>query len=405
MTGARSWGFRARLTALIAGVFILGGAVLLSVQYILVQQVLTSSIRAIIGCASDAPVAIDIAPETPTDSVDVFCRGDEVSVSRAAGPDVWIEETGYLSDEVLRSMLLWSIVTLVVFAGVAVLAARWLSQRSLGRIAEITRATREITRDDLHRRLALPGPADEVKELGDTIDEMLDRLNDAFTRQERFVAAASHELRTPLTTTRAALEIPLEQGRFPVEVVPEVRRALAANQRSERLIATLLTLARSTHAAAVAERGKVDLAALTREALDQFETLAHERGIVVAVDGGATVVAADETLTSIAVGNLLENAILHNRVGGAVRITIAQGTGRTELVIENDGHRLTKTETAHLIEPFHRGAQTRLADAGTGLGLTLADATARSVGATLTLAPRHGGGLIARLSFPTPTER
>ena len=102
----------------------------------------------------------------------------------------------------------------------------------------------EVSTTDLHRRLDLPGPRDEIKELADTIDAMLDRLESAFAAQDRFVANASHELRTPLTTSRTALEIPLAQGRVPVDLQPAVRTALRAGEHSDRLIASLLTLSR-----------------------------------------------------------------------------------------------------------------------------------------------------------------
>src|SRR5699024_6346004 len=117
-----------------------------------------------------------------------------------------------LSQEVLSGLLLWSVVILLAFTAVAVVLAVWLSRRSFVRIGQITATTQRITRDDLHQRLALSGPADEIKELADTIDTMLDRLEASFIQQERFITNASHELRTPLTTTRTALEIPLTQG-------------------------------------------------------------------------------------------------------------------------------------------------------------------------------------------------
>ncbi len=461
----RRWGFRARLTALIAGVFILGGLVLLTVQYLLVQRLFATGIGTIsTGCADDAwmgragggafPSAVDIAVLC----AEVSDLGGEIGFSGGGSvSSVLVAQTSHLSQEVLSGLLVWSLVVLAVFAALAVVAARWLSTRSLDRIARITRATREITRDDLHRRLALPGPADEVKELGDTIDVMLDRLEEAFTRQERFVAAASHELRTPLTTTRAALEIPLEQGRFPADVEPEVCRALAANRRSERLIAALLTLARTGHAAATAEEATADLAGLVRDALDEHTAEVEARGLRIrivpgrgaeehagepglsadldrqsgpaiaagsvraagpllaaeslpaagpapaigpALAIGPVLAAVDPTLAGIAVGNLIENAIRHNCDGGEVRAILLREGGDVAVRIENDGRVLTPDEAARLTEPFHRGDQTRLTGPGTGLGLTLADTVARSLGGTLSVAPRPGGGLVVRLTLP-----
>lgn len=401
MTGTRRWGFRSRLTALIAGVFIFGGVVLLTVQYVLVQQLLASGIRTITGCAQTGTSGVDVGSLPPGSTVGVVC--DSGSTVDGAGVEVSIQQTSHLTDEVLSGLLLWSIVVLALFAGLAVLSAWWVSKRSLGRISRITATTREISRDGLHRRLDLLGPDDEIKELGDTIDGMLDRLDDAFERQDRFIAGASHELRTPLTTTRTLLEIPLEQGRVPAELEPAVRGALEANERSERAIAALLILARSaqapTQTAAV-----VDLTALVHASLAEHAREAERRGLSIAAPDAPALATADAELAGIAVGNLIENAIRHNRDLGRIRITAAVAGRTARLVIDNDGRELTATEAARLIEPFHRGEQTRLAGPGTGLGLTLADTIARSLGGALTLVPRPGGGITATLALPTAGE-
>lgn len=416
MNARRRWGFRARLTALIAAVFILGGAVLLSVQYLLVQQLFASGIGSITaGCISGEESWVEFEGDPRGDGPPASCAG-MVSLdggtsdgSLTFGGDgsngVWqvtVEQTLALSDRVLSGLLLWSIAVLAAFAVLAVLAARWLARSSLGRIARITATTREISQEALDRRLDLPGPQDEIKELGDTIDDMLDRLDEAFTRQERFVAAASHELRTPLTTTRTALEIPLQQGRFPREVEPAVRRAIAANDRSERLIAALLVLARAgTGTASADEAQRVDLVALTRDCAAVHATEAAAHDVHVEIEPSPPLfVTADATLLGIAIGNLVENAVRHNRAGGAVRIAFDREQQRAGLTVENDGRVIGETETARLTEPFHRGEQTRLAGPGTGLGLSLAESIARSLGGELSLAPRRRGGLHVRFAVP-----
>jgi signal transduction histidine kinase len=417
MTGRRRWGFRARLAALIAGVFIGGGIVLLGVQYLLVQQLFTQGIHTLTtGCFSQtgqsggisqsggAPISDDDLAALCTIQSD---QGDEVTFGSGGGVgSVVIESTNALGEEVLTGLLLWSLVVLAAFAGLAVFAAWWLSKRSLGRIARITETTRAITRDDLHRRLDLPGPDDEVKELGDTIDGMLDRLDDAFTRQDRFIAGASHELRTPLTTTRTLLEIPLTQGRVPTELEPAVRGALAANERSERLIAALLTLARLRHRdAVIPESYEADLRAIAATALIEHEPDITGRSLIVTPPGPAAVVAAAEPeLVRIAVGNLIDNAIRHNHDGG--ELTVLTGTDETGAWIEvaNDGRDLTGADLAVLTEPFHRGEDTRLAGDGLGLGLALVETIALSQGGSLMLTPRTGGGLRARLSLPRRSD-
>ena len=144
-----------------------------------------------------------------------------------------IQQSTFLSQSVVGGLLVSSIVLLVVFAFLAAAIAFWLARRSLDRIGEVTKAARAISERDLDRRLDLPGPDDEIKELGDTFDGMLDRLHLAFAAQDRFIANASHELRTPLTTTRAALEIPLQQGDVPAKLEPAITPR-AAGDRAER---------------------------------------------------------------------------------------------------------------------------------------------------------------------------
>ncbi|RGE22474.1 HAMP domain-containing sensor histidine kinase [Leucobacter sp. wl10] len=258
-----------------------------------------------------------------------------------------------------------------------------------------------------------------MRELADTIDGMLDRLRDAFARQERFVANASHELRTPLATTRAALEIPLARGRVPADLEPAIRRALAANERSERLIAALLELAR-------ARRGRADAGQARGDETDPREAVvaavethgarAVELGVGVDLagllgdDGGAgrrperPEAAADPALVQLAVDNLIGNAVRHNVRDGWVRVSLRSADGRVRLRIENTGAELDDRAVAAMIEPFNRGDATRLAsreaEPGLGLGLSLADEAARAAGGSLELSPRPGGGLVAILSLP-----
>ncbi len=407
MTGRRRWGFRARLAALIAGVFIAGGVVLLGVQYLLVQQLFTQGIHTITtGCFSQTDQGG--GGSISDDELAALCtiqseQGGEVAFGGGGGVgSILVQSTNALGEEVLSGLLIWSLVVLAVFAGLAVFAAWWLSKRSLGRIARITETTRAITRDDLHRRLDLPGPDDEVKELGDTIDGMLDRLDDAFTRQDRFIAGASHELRTPLTTTRTLLEIPLTQGRVPVELEPAMRGALAANERSERLIAALLTLARLRHRdTAAATSPKADLRAIAATALGEHEPDITGRSLVVTPPGPAAAVAeAEPELVRIAVGNLIDNAIRHNRDGGELAVLAGTDEKSAWIEVANDGRDLTGVNLNALTEPFHRGEDTRLASDGLGLGLALVETIARSQSGSLVLTPKPGGGLRARLSMP-----
>lgn len=414
--GTRRWGFRARLTALIALVFVAGGAVLLGVQYLLTQQLFEDAMGTITTCATDEGVSVT------TGSADDGLTGECASIIEAtrvgrlpdgaeveiipgpARPDaqVLIEQTAFLSREVLSGLLIWSIVTLVAFTVVAVVAASWLSRRSFARIGQITETTKQITRDDLHQRLELPGPGDEIKELGDTIDTMLDRLEASFTQQERFILNASHELRTPLTTTRAALEVPLAQGLVPERLEPSIRKALAANERSETIIAALLALARVKTVSLDDARQPLDLADLARQAVESCIPDADSEGIEITASlAPAPIDGVDETILTLAIENLIGNAAKHNIPHGSVAVTTGTDGGSSWIEVTNTGHRISAGEAKHFTEPFNRGAGTRTSQGkrGLGLGLTLVENVATSVGATLSITPGALGGLTVRLSF------
>ncbi len=404
-THKRRWGIRTRLTALIAVVFVTGGIALLSVQYLLVQGLFDTAIDGVVGCISQDESGLTVIAGDDVDTAQ--CRSiieatDAAENSAHPGDaSVIIEQTTQLSQEVLSGLLLWSVVTLLVFTIVAVVAASWLSRRSFARIGQITDTTKRITRNDLHQRLDLPGPADEIKELGDTIDTMLDGLEASFTQQERFITNASHELRTPLTTTRTALEIPLEQGRVPEHLEPAIRRALDANQRSEQLISALLQLARTSAIKPAHAAEPVQLSEVIERSLAEHEVDIDAEDLSVTTELTAASASADPMLLALAIDNLIDNAIRHNHHGGTVRITTGTTLKRPWAQISNSGLVMTEEEAAALIEPFNRGQSTRTATTGRslGLGLTLVQNVTESLGGTLSLAPNSDGGLTARIEL------
>ena len=406
--GRRRWSFRARITALIAAVLVAGGAVLLGVQYLLVQGLFDTAIGTLTGCVDEKGITVVDGGDVPSSAACQALAAVEASEDMAIeyeGVAVFVRQSTMLSQEVLSGLLLWSVVTLVVFTAAAVLIASWLSRRSFARIGQITATTRRITHDGLHQRLELPGPADEIKELGDTIDTMLDRLEASFTQQERFIANASHELRTPLTTTRTALEIPLTQGQVPAHLAPAIARALDANRRSEELIAALLRLARTAHAIRAEARpaDPVDLASLVTAGVSRHGSAIDARGLALTVVASETIVdVADVTLLTLAIDNLVDNAVRHNVDRGTLRVTVGETSERARLEISNSGALLTAEDAARLTEPFNRGPHTRTSAAGRGwgLGLTLVRDIASSLGADLDLSPVEGGGLVARLGLP-----
>lgn len=422
----RRMSFRTRLVIVIAGVFIAAGAALLAVQYLVVQQLFSSAIGT--TAASCLPVSgvVNLTEATPsTDGSDFtevspLTDGTMLSGSISTGCTYFadtanfqtatpmqtvsvdavegavLQQSTFLADEVGSGLLLWSVVVLVGFTGVAAVIAFWLARRSLGRIGEVTATARDISEHDLGRRLDLPGPDDEIKELGDTIDDMLDRLQSAFAAQDRFVANASHELRTPLTTTRTALEIPLEQGSVPTALEPNMRRALRATEQSERLITALLTLARSRTGLEHAEPVQLDEVVETEILeLAPHEMTLHEIIRPVSIDG-------DSVLLARAVRNLLENAVRHNVPDGEIWVRCRREPHRAVIEVENTGAPIAAETLALLTEPFYRGdaSRTSAGPDGTGLGLAIVQSIAQTHGGQLHLKARKGGGLVATLRLP-----
>lgn len=404
----RRWTVRARLAVLIAVVVTTAGAAVLAAQYLVVAHLLGEQARhAALGSAPGAsapavPGEGDVGPGVGpgrgpgvgSDEVCVAVGGDA-----ACGRPGPVEVSGVVvgvRDAVLGQALWWSVGIVVLLATVAGVVAWWLAGRSLGRLRAVTRLARATSERDLHARLDLPGPHDEVKELGDTIDAMLARLEQAFEDRERFVADASHELRTPIAANRAALEAPLAQGRFPADVVPDVRRALAANARSAALVAALLQLARGELDPAAAH--DVDLTGTVEAVLDGYADRVRARGLDVTTDLVGATVRGDETLLVRAVDNVLDNATRYTPAGGAVHVAVDAGRC-VRLVVDNDGPVLTAAQASRLVEPFHRGPH-RTADAeGHGLGLAIVRSVVGRHGGRVEVTPRAGGGLRTSLTM------
>lgn len=425
----RRMSFRTRLVIIIAGVFIAAGAALLTVQYLVVQQLFASAIST--TAASCVPVSSALLADgvSPTDGTDFsetapltdgsgmlygtlstgcsyFAQTTDIAQFQTATPiqtvsldaveGAVLQQSTFLADEVGSGLLLWSVVVLVAFTGVAAAIAFWLARRSLDRIGEVTAAARDISERDLGRRLDLPGPDDEIKELGDTIDGMLDRLQSAFTAQDRFVANASHELRTPLTTTRTALEIPLEQGAVPADLQANMQRALRATEQSERLITALLALARSR--TGLDEVETVELSGLIEDEIDDLDA----QEIEVHTNLRELTVEGDSVLLARAVRNLLENGIRHNVPGGELWVRCRRERGRAIVEVENTGAPIAPATLELLTEPFYRGdaSRTSAGPDGTGLGLAIVQSIAKTHGGEVRLRARKDGGLIAAVVLP-----
>ena len=303
----------------------------------------------------------------------------------------------------LRNRTLDQLVTeyLAILAGIvlaAVVLGWLLAGRLLRSVRRITSVAERVTGRNLDERVGLEGPRDELRELGDAFDGMLARLDAVLSGQRRFVADASHELRTPLAAMRAEIEVLAADphaAAADVEAATLVlRRQLA---RSEQLIEALLALARSEPE--LLNREQVDLAQLADEALADDAVDAAVRGLRVDAQLAPAVVYGDRRLLTLLVGNLLGNAIKHNRDDGWVELQTAVDADKAQLVIANTGVSVAADEVRDLTQAFRRGGRARVGD-GHGLGLAIVAAVARAHAGTIRIAPRAEGGLLVQVSVP-----
>ena len=278
---------------------------------------------------------------------------------------------------------------------VAVALGYVVAGRALAPMRNVTALARRVTQERLDERIALTGPADELRELADTLDGMLDRLAAAFDGQRRFVANASHELRTPLTVIRAETEVALADPDAGAADLRQMGEAvLEATERTQALLDSLMVLARSQQA--LPRREPVDLAAAARTAATHVGPEAAAREVAVRLDLEPAPLSGDRPLIERLVANLVENAVRHNEPGGRVEVTTRPGRVR----VENTGRAIRPDDVRRLAEPFER--LNRDCDGpGAGLGLSIVRSVADAHGARLELRPRAGGGLVAEVVFPS----
>jgi len=290
----------------------------------------------------------------------------------------------------------------LALSGVLLVAAvlGWIAAgRVLAPLARITSGARAISRDRLDRRIALAGPRDELRELADTFDAMLDRLEAAFAAQDRFVANASHELRSPLTVIRAEAEVALADPDAGVEELRATAEAiLHATDRMQALLEGLLTLATSQRG--LARRERVDVADAVRAAAHVVAPEARAAGIALEVDGGGSAwVDGDRELLQRLVENLLENGVRNNDEHGLVRASYVTEPERVVLRVVNSGPVVPAEVVDRLVEPFERLGR-RADRRGAGLGLSIVRAITEAHGGRLRIAARREGGLDVSVALP-----
>jgi signal transduction histidine kinase len=277
----------------------------------------------------------------------------------------------------------------------------WLvAGRVLRPLRTMTMTTQQISEANLHRRLAMHGPRDELRELADTIDGLLGRLEGAFDAQRRFVANASHELRTPLTAVRALLEMVLSDPNADVQTFRGAcRQVLEESEQQEELIDALLALAHGQRGLDRAE--PIDLGAVVSAALRSHDGEAATMGLSVDARIEPVTVTGDRRLVERLVSNLLDNALRHNVADGRVEVTLRAQGGQPVLVIANTGEHVPAEEVGRLLQPFQRLGPNRVGHGGgLGLGLSIVAAIAAAHDVTLTVTPEPDGGLRVEARFP-----
>jgi len=306
-------------------------------------------------------------------------------------------------DRLTRQLLFASLFALAIMTVISVALGWLVAGRALRPVRQMTATAQRISEDSLHERLALRGPKDELKELGDTIDGLLERLEVAFNAQRRFVANASHELRTPLTTMRAALDVALAKPEpAPPQTVALAGRLRTELDRTDKLLEAFLVLARAQHRS-MPGQAVLPLDYIVGSALDDQAAAIRAMDLTVqdtSSQGGAWV-AGSQALLSRMVENVIDNAVCHNTPGGWIAIATGARGGRARLVLENGGRVLDQQQVTGLSQPFRRLEADRIGtDKGSGLGLSIVVAIAEAHGGTLDLRARPGGGLRVCIELP-----
>jgi signal transduction histidine kinase len=387
---------RFRLTALYGGLFLATSAGLLAITYVLMYD------STAIALATNDGNVFAIAG-TPGVARTLHSHGKPTAAELRLAQRAMSEIAQREHD--LHQLLIGSGIALAIMAGLAIVTGWLIAGRVLRPLRAMRSATQQITERNLHERLALPGPADEVTDLANTIDGLLARLQTAFEAQRRFVASASHELRTPLTLNRALLEVALADPKASIaDLRVTCEELIAASEQQERLVEALLTLASTEHGLDRAD--EVDLAEISRRALRSHSARAERRGLRLDVSLGHAVIYGDPDLAERMAANLIDNAIRYNIPGGNVRVRTETAWDHAVLTVANTGPPVPADKAEQLFEPFQRLIDDRVSHPdGHGLGLSIVRSIATAHHADLDVELPPSGGLTITARFPPLSGR
>jgi signal transduction histidine kinase len=375
---------RLRLSLLYAGMFLVTGTLVLGLVYLFTGSSSAISIAQRVG-----PVGHFLAPGL---------NGTAAPVPQARTPILGLVSQQHSADQARLLAASW--LALVAATGASALFGWIAAGRVLRPLRTITTTARNISAGSLHQRLALAGPNDEFKQLGDTLDDLLGRLEASFEAQRRFVANASHELRTPLTLERTLLQVALADPDATTETLRSTCEELLASGRDhEQLLEGLLTLASSERG--LERREQLDLARVADHAILASRPEAERLELHIEPALAPAPISGDRALIERLVANLADNAVRYNQAGGQVEIRTAVVDGRAVLTVSNTGPVIPAEEIDRLFEPFQRlgGQRTATGDGGHGLGLSIARAIATAHGAVMSAEPQAEGGLVVRVKF------
>jgi signal transduction histidine kinase len=369
---------RVRLTLLYGGLFLAAGAALLIVMYLLVRNIPVVIVSTPSATSTGSPVvSADGSPSVPG-----FIRNEAVSFA--------------LQQIAVHDLLIQGGIAMTIAMSAAVIVGWVVAGRVLHPVKTITVAARRLSGQTLHERIGIKGPNDELKELGDTFDSMLDRLDATFDAQRRFIANAAHELRTPLTVQRAMIDVALKsKTASAADLVSTLTKLRGITEVNEGIIDGLLTLA-------ISERGldhndRVDLSVLAAEALQSAS--GHRLRVVTALQRAE--VCGDAVLLLRMVQNLVDNAVRYNEPDGWLELTTRSEAKYVHLTVSNLGPKISTDDCNQLFEPFRRVRTSRTTSVpGTGLGLSIVRAISVSHRGYASATPLESGGLKVTVRLP-----
>jgi signal transduction histidine kinase len=396
---------RFKLTIWYGSLFLLAGVLLIAINYLLVRD-------SLVPAPGKARAHVEELFELEPGLLEM--EGPQHG-GPEGGREIWISVNGVLipvsvpalveeaqrqlQEEALRQLWIWSLVALAIMTVITFGSAWFLAGRMLRPLNAITGTARRLSGSNLHERIALKGPRDELKDLADTFDAMLGRLDAAFTAQKEFVANASHELRTPLTIIRTELEVALADPDVSQEDLGEMGTAVAeAVDRSERLIDSLLVLASTDKSPILVD---LDLAELAEREVSAASAEADALGLRLDLDLRPARIRGERALLERMVGNLVENAVRHNSADGWFSVKTWSSSGRAVLEVANGGSVVPTKEVEQLFDRFYRPDRSRSRKTGGfGLGLSIVKSVVVAHDGTVELEAPSDGGLRVRVDLP-----